>query len=233
MNGAAPISSCSESHSCTGTTGALKLAQIGRSVEGRGPTTLLVVAFSLLATGFLIKAAAVPFHFWLADAYAVAPAPVCALLAGVMSDLGVYAIARIFWTIFAGPFAAHDESVRWILLGIGVGTGLVGGVMAFLQRHLKRMLAFATIADVGIFLIGIALLTPDGLAGVALFVIAHGLAKGSLFLTTGVLRERLDSVDELVLGARPDLPAHRGDVGSRRRSRSPVLRSSACTWGTR
>ena len=92
-----------------GTTGALNLAQIVRSVDGRRPTTLLVVAFSLLATGFLIKAAAVPFHFWLADAYAVAPAPVCALLAGVMSDLGVYAIARIFWTIFAGPFAAHAE----------------------------------------------------------------------------------------------------------------------------
>ena len=63
---------------------------------------------SLVGAGFLVKAAAVPFHFWLADAYAAAPAPVGVLLAGVMSDLGVYAIARIYWTVFSGPFGAHS-----------------------------------------------------------------------------------------------------------------------------
>src|SRR5207237_6080889 len=100
------------------------------------------------------------------------------LLAGVMSDLGVYAIARVYWTVFSGPFGAHPATVRDVLLGVGILTGAVGAVMTMLQRHLKRMLAYSTIAHLGPFLIGIALLTPHGLAGVAVFVLAHGLAKG-------------------------------------------------------
>src|ERR1044071_2565795 len=85
-----------------GRTGALNLAQIGRAVAGAQPDGLLVLAFALIAAGFLVKAAAVPFHFWLADAYAVAPSPVCALFAAVMSDLGLYALARVYWTVFSG-----------------------------------------------------------------------------------------------------------------------------------
>src|SRR5207302_9358664 len=70
-------------------TGALNLAQIGRSLAGERPDGLVLVSFLLVTAGFLVKAGVVPFHFWLADAYAVAPAPVCALYSGVMSDLGL------------------------------------------------------------------------------------------------------------------------------------------------
>jgi multicomponent Na+:H+ antiporter subunit D len=185
-----------------GRTGALNLAQIGNAIAQHKPDGLLIAAFVLLTVGFLIKAAAVPFHFWLADAHAVAPAPVCVLFSGVMVELGLYAVARIFWTVFSTPFAGHGGAIRDILLTLGIVTGLVGAVMAFLQRHLKRLLAYSTIAHMGIFLIGVALLTPDGVAGTAMYALAHGLAKGSLFLSAGILLERLESVDELHLFAR-------------------------------
>jgi multicomponent Na+:H+ antiporter subunit D len=185
-----------------GHTGALNLAQIGRALAAERPHGLVIVAFCFLAVGFLVKAAAAPFHFWLADAHAVAPSPVCVLFSGVMVQLGLYAVARVYWTLFSGPFAEHEHAIRGVLIGFGLLSAVVGAVMCFLQRHLKRMLAYSTVAHSGLFLIGIALLTPDGLAGAATFVLAHGLAKGGLFLCVGIVLYRLSSVDELRLRGR-------------------------------
>ena len=185
-----------------GRTGALNLAQIGRDLAARRPDGLVVVAVVLIACGFLVKAAAVPFHFWLADAYAVAPAPVCVLFSAVMSDLGLYAVARVYWTVFSGPVGLDPVGVRDALLVIGVLTALTGAVMAFLQRHLKRMLAFTTISQIGVLLIGVALLTAPGLAGSAVELAADGLVRGGLFLIVGTLIHRLGSGDELALRGR-------------------------------
>src|SRR5205807_6374682 len=79
-------------------TGALNMAQIGAALDGHRADPLVIVAMSLLFIGFMTKAAAIPVHFWLADAHAVAPTPVCVLFSGVMVELGVYAIARLYWT---------------------------------------------------------------------------------------------------------------------------------------
>ncbi len=185
-----------------GRTGALNLAQIGRALEGGNRDGLVVVAFALLAAGFLVKAGAAPFHFWLSDAYAVAPAPVCVLFAGVMTEFGLFGLTRVFWMVFALPLDDAFEFVRWTLVGVGIVTAIVGALMSFLQRHVKRMLAFSSIAYTGIFLIGVGMLTPDGLAAAGLLVLAHGLSKGALFLGTGVMLERMHSVDELVLRGR-------------------------------
>jgi multicomponent Na+:H+ antiporter subunit D len=185
-----------------GRTGALNLAQIGRSLEGRNPDGLVAVAFALLVAGFLVKAGAAPFHFWLSDAYAVAPAPVCVLFAGVMTEFGLFGLARVFWTVFALPLDDAFEFVRWTLVGVGILTAVVGALMSFLQRHIKRMLAFSSIAYTGVFLVGLGTLTPAGLAAAGLLVIAHAFSKSALFLGTGVMLERMHSVDELVLRGR-------------------------------
>ncbi len=182
-----------------GRTGALNLAQIGRTLAGQKPSGLVVVAFTLLVVGFLIKGAIVPFHAWLADAHAVAPAPVCVLFSGVMVELGLLAVARIYWTVFDAPFGAHQHAVRNVLLALGIASALLGAVMCFLQAHLKRLLAYSTISHAGAMLVGIAVLNTKSLAGVATMVVAHGLIKGALFLCCGVLLAELGAVDELRL----------------------------------
>src|SRR5439155_4014658 len=101
-----------------GRTGALNMAQAGQALAGRRADGLVIAALVLFAVGFLVKAGAVPFHFWLSDAYAVAPAPVAVLLTGVMSDLGYHAIARVYWSVFSAPTAAHAGAVRGLLLGV-------------------------------------------------------------------------------------------------------------------
>jgi multicomponent Na+:H+ antiporter subunit D len=180
-------------------TGALNLAQIGAALDGHRADPLVIVAMVLLFVGFLTKAAAVPMHFWSADAHAVAPTPVCVLLSGVMAELGVYAIARLYWTIFAGPLGAHVDELRAILVALGAVTALWGGVMCYTQRHLKRLLAFSTISHVGVFVCGVGLLTASGAAGVATYVIGQGFTKGALFMLVGVLLHRFGSVDEFDL----------------------------------
>ena len=183
-------------------TGALNLAQIGRTLSGQRSDGLLVVAMTLIVCGFLCKAAVAPFHLWLADAYAVAPTPVCAFFAAVMTDVGLFGVARVYWTVFDAPFGAHEQAVGHALIWLGIASALVGAFMAFLQRHLKRMLAFAVITHIGVMLAGIGLLSSKGLAGAADMLLAHGLLTAGLFLLVGVLVAWLHDGDELALYGR-------------------------------
>ena len=188
-------------------TGALNMAQIGAALGNHQADWLVIVAMVLLFGGFLTKAAAVPLHFWLADAHAVAPIPVCVLFSGVMVALGVYAVARLYWQVFTGPLAAHEVAVRAVFVGLGVMTALLGATMCFLQRHIKRLLAFSTISHVGIFITGVAFLTGKGIAGVATYIVGHGLTKAALFMCAGVLLHRFATVDEYDLHGRAhDMP---------------------------
>lgn len=182
-----------------GRTGALNLAQIAHNLTGHPPDGLIVISFVLILVGFLTKAGAVPFHFWLSDAYAVAAGPVGAIYAGIMSDLGYHAIARIYAGAFAGSLQAAMPSVRGMLIAVGVLTAVVGAVMCFGEADIKRQLAFLVISHGGIYLCGIGLLTPEGLAGSTMYVAADGMIKGALFLTVGYIVVSLGASDEMLL----------------------------------
>src|SRR5207302_7083361 len=109
-----------------GRTGALNLAQIGRALPAADG--LVIVAFVLIACGFLVKGAMVPFHFWLADAHAVAPTPVCIIFSGVMVEAGLYAVARIYGTVFGGALAAHEARGRGLPLAVRARTAVACGL---------------------------------------------------------------------------------------------------------
>ncbi|MEW2544210.1 complex I subunit 5 family protein [Streptomyces sp. NPDC047002] len=193
-------------------TGELGMRAVGAVLDRQGrPDGLVLAAFVLVLTGFLVKAAAVPFHFWLPDAHAVAPTPVCMLLSGVMVELGAYGVWRVYWTVFCGPGGVPHDDARRALVTLGVLSALVGAVMCWQQRHIKRLLAFSTVSHTGLFLIGLGILTPASGTGVALYVVGHAGAKAALFACSGILLDRYGSVDERELHGRGrDIPVVAG-----------------------
>ncbi len=180
-------------------TGALNMAQMGEALRHHPADSLILVAFTFVFCGYLVKAAVIPFHFWLADAHAVAPSPICVLFSGVMVELGLYAVFRIYWTVFDGALHMHLPDLRNLVIGMGTVTAVAGALMCYTQRNLKRLLAFSTISHVGLMLLGLGLFSAMGMAGSAIYTLGHGAVKGGLFLLAGILLHRFGSVDEMEL----------------------------------
>lgn len=120
------------------------------------------------------------------------------IFSGAMVPLGLFGFAKLLVQVFAGSPDVL-ALVHGLLMGLGCATAAVGGIMAWSQRHLKRLLAFSTIAHCGIMLSGVAALSPIGLAGFLAYLVGHGLVKGSLFMLVGVLLASKSSLDELDL----------------------------------
>lgn len=175
------------------TTGALNLAQIGLLLTGRHDR-LVLAAFAFLITGFLVKAAAVPFHFWLPDAHAVAPTSVCVLFSGVMVPLGLFGAMRVYSTVFQGCFAGTHVSDLFIVSG--AVTAIWGAVMCFAEHHLKRLLAFSTVSHTGLMTLAFGLWTKEAIGGLFLYLVGHALVKAALFFCAGILLHRFRSVSE-------------------------------------
>lgn len=157
------------------------------------PVAASTAVFVLALIGFGFKAGLVPFHVWLPGAHANAPSHVSALMSGVMLKMGIYGILRITSLV-----PVTEAWWGWSLLVLGALTGILGIAFAVGQSDLKRILAYSSIENIGIILMGTALAllgralgrwdwTLLGLAGALLHVWNHGLFKSLLFLNAGAI----------------------------------------------
>jgi multicomponent Na+:H+ antiporter subunit D len=138
---------------------------------------------ALFIAGFGLKAALVPFHAWLPDAHPSAPAPISAMLSGlVIKTIGVYALVRILFNIFGITIV-----ISQLLLVLGVLSMFVGVILAIGQWDFKRLLAYHSISQIGYVICGIALGTPLGIAGGLFHLLNHSVFKSLLFLNAGAV----------------------------------------------
>ena len=153
----------------------------------------LTTALVLMTLGLITKAALFPLHFWLPPAHALSPAPVSAILSALFIKGAFYLLLRL-WGAFGAEAATTEVSQAIGLLA--AAASVWGSVQALRQRHLKLLIAYSTVAQVGLFfLVFPALASGDhtgtgvdpGVAGSAIQIIAHSLAKASLFLAAGIL----------------------------------------------
>ena len=140
------------------------------------------VAFALLVVGYGTKVGLVPMHSWLPDAHSQSPAPVSALMSGVLLSVAFYAVLRFRAVAVAALGPAFP---RALLLVVGIASLLLATAMLIAQRDLKRMLAYSSIEHMGLLAIGAAVGSPLAIAAVLLHILGHGITKAVLFLSAG------------------------------------------------
>ena len=168
----------------TGTLGLTELASILESAKGG---IWLYITLLMLIAGFGIKAAIVPLHTWLPDAYTAAPSPVSAIIAGASTELGVFVVCKLLFFIF--PALITGWTMFFAVFS--VLNMLIGNIAGLLQNDVKRMLAYSSIAHIGYIFIGVAAGTQLGLTGALLHIFNHGILKALAFLCIGAVIYRL------------------------------------------
>jgi NADH-quinone oxidoreductase subunit M len=160
------------------TQGTFDLTQMGSSGS--------VVMFLGFAIAFGIKAPIWPLHGWLPDAYRQAPPEVSAMLSGVVSKTAAYGFLRIALPIFPGPTATMRDTIL-VLASIGL---IYGSLLAFRQPDFRGVVAYSSLAQMCLIVIGLFAVTDSGLSGALLQMVNHGLISASLFLIAGCVERR-------------------------------------------
>jgi NADH-quinone oxidoreductase subunit M len=142
--------------------------------------------FFAFAVAFAVKVPVFPFHTWLPDAHTQAPTAGSVILAGVLLKLGTYGLLRFGLYLF--PEASVWSRPLWLTLGV-IGI-LYGAIVATMQRDLKRLVAYSSVAHLGFIVLGTFAMTAPAIGGGVLQMVNHGISTGALFLLVGMIYER-------------------------------------------
>jgi len=189
------------SSGATGTFNMLYMQAIG-SVMPMG--TLQVLLFFAFALGFAIKVPMFPFHTWLPDAHVEAPTAGSVVLAAVLLKLGTYGFYRFNLPML--PRASADESfffagtnhqfgVRSVMIFLAIVSIIYGALAAMYfvvkkDGDVKKLVAYSSVSSMGIVMLGLFALNPNGLNGAIMQMVSHGIYSGALFLLVGIIYER-------------------------------------------
>jgi len=168
-------------------TGSLNIADMQSLLPSIYDNKVVLAALAFFMVGFSIKVGLFPLHAWLPDAYTHAPSAASALIAGLMTKVGAYAMIRFMFSVFTPEFVIDITRMAEILTWAAALAILVGSVLAIAQSDIKRMLAYSSISQIGYVLLGVGLVDVIGMQGGLLHILNHSLMKCALFLVAGAI----------------------------------------------
>jgi len=174
------------------TVGTLNMADLAQRLSEMDPGSVVSITTGILLVAFGIKAAVFPLFFWLPASYHTPPAAVSAVMAGLLTKVGVYALVRVFSLMFAYDFA-YTQPVLLAVAGTTMITGVLG---AAAQGEFRRILSFHIISQIGYMVMGLAIFTPLAIAGTVFYLVHHIIVKTNLFLIAGIV-QRIHGTGEL------------------------------------
>lgn len=168
-------------------TGALNMVDLAQRIPDAESQRAVLVAFSFLTIGLMIKSAVFPLHGWLANAYQHSPIAVTAFLAGTATKVSLYVLLRFFFSIFGPDYSFGAMLLNVVLLPAAVAGFVLLSLVAIFQNDLRRMLAFSSVAQIGYIIAAFCLATQSGLTAGIVHIINHGIVKTALFMSVGCI----------------------------------------------
>ena len=172
-------------------TGTLNMVDLSARIPVAESSRTVLIAFSFLTVGLMIKAAIFPLHAWLANAYNFAPVTVTALLSGTATKVSLYLLLRFFFNVFGIQYSFGQMLLSYILLPAAIAGFVLMSVVAVYQTDIRRMLAYSSVAQIGYIVAGITLVSPLGISAGIVHIFNHAMIKAALFMATGCLVYRL------------------------------------------
>ncbi|SHF90220.1 NADH dehydrogenase subunit M [Flavobacterium fluvii] len=167
-------------------TGSFLIRELSQTDLSATEQFWIFLAFFL---AYAIKIPLIPFHTWQAEVYQKAPTVGTMLLSGIMLKMGLYSVIR--WQLPIAPMAAKE--FMYVFIGLGIAGVIYGSIVALRQKDLKKLLAYSSLAHVGLIAAGAYTLTLDGLRGAVLQMIAHGFVVVGLFFVAEIIFRRYET----------------------------------------
>jgi multicomponent Na+:H+ antiporter subunit D len=180
-------------------TGTLNMQDLSQRLPAVADTNAIRAAFAFITIGAGIKAAMLPLHQWLPNAYTYSPSVVSTFLAATATKVAVYIMIRFELSLFGIEFSLLQMPLDKILMILGTIGILGGSIYAVYQSNVKRMLAYSSIAQIGYILLAIGLASQPGFTAALLHIFNHALIKGTLFMALGLIYFRFASAELSVM----------------------------------
>jgi len=180
-------------------TGTLNLADMATRLAAVEETRPVLAALAFITVGLSLKIALFPLHVWLPGAYAYAPSAVASFMAATATKVSVYVLLRFVFGVFGVRLALPQLHLLDMLMVLSAIAMVVASLVALLERDLKRLLAYSSVAQIGYITLGLSLGNADGMTAAVVHLFNHGITKAALFMLAGciVLRTGTCRLDAL------------------------------------